>query len=162
MRGLLLLLCLIPCVAAGHPSHVTLMEIESDSGLLEVALQVHRKDLDRGLGSAASGEGMQEAIRALIMNDVLLKNKRGASLPFEWVGMEEKGFAIWVYFQWRPMEPIEHYTLTHQLLLEVEPNIVHTVNFKSKTTRKTLTFRRGETVHRLGTPGPPKRVESDP
>jgi len=148
-RLTVLLLCLFPALCQAHPSHVTLTEVELDQGHLEVGIQLHRADLDRAISQEQRAGNFEAAVRALLLADLVLKDKNGSTLAFQWVGIEEKGFAVWAYIQWAPGQVQRGHTLTNQLLLDVQPKIVHTVNFKAKSARSSLTFRRSQTTHLL-------------
>ena len=156
MRALALLMvtCLFSPAVEAHPSHVTLMQVEVDSGRLEVAVQIHRRDLDRALAPGVSSDQLDASVQALIKGDILLKDKTGRVIPLEWVGAEAQSFSVWAYFQWTLNGTIEEHTLLHQLLLGVEPKLIHTVNFKKGAARSSLTFRRGQTTQSLPKIGP--------
>ena len=141
----------VPMVVSAHPGHVTLMEAELDSGRLEVALQVQRKDLDRALAAAQPKQPLDAAVHGLVKSQLQLKDKDGRTIPLEWVGLEKRGFVVWIYFQWTLKQPLTQHTLSNRLFLDLEPRAVHTVNLSSGKKGASLTYRQGQTTHRLPT-----------
>ena len=137
---------------SAHRGHVTLMEAEFDAGRLEVALQVQRKDLDRALASSPPEQTWDQAVHRLIETHIQLRTKNEKVVPLEWVGVEKKGFVVWIYFQWSLKQPLMTHTLGHRLFLDIEPGTVHTVNLSAQKKQASLTFRQGETRRSLPAP----------
>ena len=138
-----------PTVGLSHPGHATLMEAELDGRRLEVALRLQRSDLERVLGSLKSERSLSTLVQTVVKSDVLLKNAQGSPVPLEWVGLEKKGFLVWVYFQWTLAGPIEEHALTHRLFYDLHPTTIHTVNLRAGKRRASLTFRRTLTTQTL-------------
>ena len=138
-----------PTVGLSHPGHATLMEAELDGRRLEVTVRLQRSDLERVLGTMKPARPLDALVQTVIKRAVQLKNAQGGLVPLEWVGLEEKGFLIWVYFQWTLAGPIEGHALTHRLFFDLHPTTIHTVNLRTGKKRASLTFRRTLTTQTL-------------
>ena len=148
----LVVVVLLPVAVSAHPSHATMASVEWDQNRLEVSLQLQAADVSQALSARKKeAPSYEAAVQRLVRENMVLRDASGQVVPFEWVGMEEAKFGVWVYFQWTLSAPMESYTLEQTLFYETEPRTLHTVNFKKGKERKTRTFRYGEKAKNLPT-----------
>jgi Leu/Phe-tRNA-protein transferase len=133
-----------------HPALTTSAEIELDvdSGKLEVAVYFTPRDLERAL-TAAEGRPVrldkEAKIDTLIENyvdghfDLILKD--GTEATFTWVGQESKLRDTWVYFELDAKGSLQDCKLRNTLLEGLGAEYISTVTFaKAKGGKKSLRF----------------------
>ena len=127
-----------------HPSHSTLAELEVDGNQLQMALQLRMADIDVALTHRKLVGSDEEVYRELVTPHIQLKGPGGKPVPFTWVGMEDEGFQVWVYLEWRLDHPPSAYSLRNTLFYDVESRTVHVMNIREGKKRGSLTFHQGQ------------------
>ena len=72
----------------------------------------------------------EEVLRELVRPHIQLRGPGGRPIPFTWVGMEDEGFQVWVYLEWRLDHPPSAYSLRNTLFYDVESRTVHVMNIR--------------------------------
>ncbi len=152
-------LAILAWTAAAHEYHASLAEVElnPESGRLEVALRVIPEDLEAAL---ASEQGRTVRLETTVDVDALIvtylesrfrvvgPSRKPQSIT--WVGKEVSHQAAWLYFEIPyfeipvdsadPVDPADSWTLENRILFDLEPGQINTVLFRSGQTRSTWSF----------------------
>jgi Domain of unknown function (DUF6702) len=147
VRGALAL-AIFAWTASAHEYHASLAEVElnADTGHLEIALRVIPEDLEAALtakhGAAVRLE-VTDGVDAMIV-DYLASRFRvvgasGEPQPITWVGKEVSYQAAWLYFE-IPVAADGLWTLENRVLFDVSASQINTVLYRAGDSRSTWTF----------------------
>ncbi len=132
---------------AAHEYHASLAEVElnAESGRLEVALRVIPEDFEAVLGAKLGRSVRLEAadvdsvIAEYLESRFLVAGESRTPQPIVWVGKEVSHQAAWLYFE-IPVESGEGWTLDNRVLLEHDSSQINTVLFRAGDKQATWTF----------------------
>lgn len=152
--SLSLLVLALPPGASTHRYHtsVTRLEYNSKEHLAEITVQTFADDIEAALskrsGAASSvrldGSKKTNALALDYLRSVFKLKNSEAEIELQWIGMELKGYTIWIYLQAKAPEGIAKTSLRNNLLFELFSDQVNIVNVLNDGKRNTLIFKRGE------------------
>ena len=144
-----------------HPYHASLAEIElnEETGALEVALRLIPEDLARALSrlpGVTRPVALDQARESAPLARRYVRRKFLVTLPDasaasgrrpvapRWIGMEVSVKAAWLYFEF-PLPPAaRQVALVNRALFELEAEQLNTVDARTPRGRASLVFQRGE------------------
>jgi hypothetical protein len=98
--------------------------------------------------------------RRLVRDHFVVTDKAGNRCPIKWVGLEDKVFQAWLYFEVALKAPLAEHRLSHTLFMDQEPKQVNTVLLAGHGRRGTLVFVPNDSTHPLAL-GDPKAGTHD-
>lgn len=154
LASLSLLLLAFPPVASAHRYHtsVTRLEYNSEEHLAEITVQTFADDIEAALSKRSGAEGnvrldgskKTNALALDYLRSVFKLKKGEAEIELQWIGMELKGYTVWIYLQAKAPEGIAKTSLRNNLLFELFSDQINIVNVLNDGKRNTLIFKRGE------------------
>ena len=137
--------------ASAHRYHtsVTRLEYNAEERLVEITVQTFADDIEAALkrGGASNVRLDSKTTHALVLEYLqkVFEIRSGDSrLEFQWIGMELKGYTVWVYLQAKAPNGLLRTSLRNNLLFEVFPDQVNIVNIIRDGKRTSLVFKRGD------------------
>ena len=156
---LLALLVGPPPRASAHRYHtsVTRLEYNAEERLVEITVQTFADDVESALGKRSGAPGsvrldLSPKTNALVLDylrNVLVLKSGSAELELQWIGMELKGYTVWIYLQAKAPEGISKTSLHNKLLFELFTDQVNIVNVINNGKRSSLVFKRGDSAKQL-------------
>ncbi len=154
--SLMLAALALPPSASSHRYHtsVTRLEYNAQDHLVEITVQTFADDIEAALKRSGAGNVRLESKKS---NELVLDYLRKvfeirsgeSSLELEWIGMELKGYSVWVYLQAKAPNGLSKTSVRNNLLFEVFPDQVNIVNVIGDGKRASLVFKRGDAVKEL-------------
>ena len=143
--------------AFAHPYHASYAEVElnAETGKLEVALKLPTLDLERALSSVSKkidldAEEADGAILTYLQSSFRVTcGEAGEPGELIWVGKEIEARASWLYFEVPVSQGLAGCTLRNTLLLELEPTQLNTVKIVSPGYNRTITLSRDQPSHTI-------------
>jgi uncharacterized protein DUF6702 len=152
--SLLVLALTLLSLAARHPDHGTLVEMDhhAKTGAVEIAVELSAYDLERALGLHRGkptpvdkvDADLETAVFAYLKDQFELRlppaKNEGRSKPLllSWVGMELEDGSAWLYVEAQAGPSLDDCEVTNSLLSAVAAGHVNTVNARSGRKRATL------------------------
>ncbi len=156
--SLLLFVVALPPGASAHRYHtsVTRLEYNAEERLAEITVQTFADDIEAAL-SKRSGAGNvrldgNKKTNALVLEYLrtVFEIKSGdAELDLQWIGMELKGYSVWIYLQAKAPEGLAKTSLRNKLLFDLFADQVNIVNVLNNGKRASLVFKRGDTAKEI-------------
>lgn len=111
--------------ASAHGFHTTEAELHHrpEEARLLASILVAEDDLVRAAGSDPVAEAQ---VRSLVKARFRILGPSGP-ISMSWAGMERERRGLWLHFSFEGVPSLDGVVLEHELLLETEPFVVHTV-----------------------------------
>ncbi len=155
------LVCGLAADAAAHPYHASLAELDlnQETGALELALRLIPEDLARALGrlpGVARRVELEQGAAAAPLAYRYVRRKFLVTLPDasaasgrrpvapRWVGMEVSIKAAWLYLEFPLPSAARRVALVNRALFELEAEQLNTVNARTARGHTSLVFQRGD------------------
>ena len=143
-------------IASAHRYHtsVTRLEYNADERLVEITVQTFADDIEAALKRSGAGNVRLDSKKS---NELVLEylqktleiRSDNARLELEWIGMELKGYTVWVYLQAKAPNGLLKTSVRNNLLFEVFPDQVNIVNVIADGKRASLVFKRGDPLKEI-------------
>jgi hypothetical protein len=165
---LLLAVAALTVPAWPHPYHAARaqMELNGETGRLEVALEVIPEDLQRALRRRTAEPvvlettaGVDQLILAYLRDRFVVLSGGGRPQPLTWVGKELDPKGCVLYFEVELAGGLEGARLRNTVLFELEPGQINTVRLEAGKLRRSLTFHRQQPEQELA---PAEREKESP
>jgi len=151
---LFLLLVALPPGAFAHRYHtsVTRLEYNAAERLAEITVQTFADDIEAAVSKRNGAAGKvrldsSKKTNALVLAyfRTALELKNGdAELELQWIGMELKGYTVWIYLQAKAPEGLANTSLRNKILFDLFADQVNIVNVISNGKRSSVVFKRGD------------------
>jgi hypothetical protein len=152
-------LLLLPSFSPKHEYHVSVthMQFNPAQKSFEVSIRVFTDDLEQGLSQSNGNQRFvvknndknDPFVEKYIRKGFVLTDIQKRPVPMQYVGKEQEEDATWIYleipFQGKP----EGYYLQNSTLMEVFEDQVNMTNIKLVSDKKTLLYKKGQTIHPL-------------
>lgn len=154
--SLMLVFLALPPGAAAHRYHtsVTRLEYNAEDHLVEITVQTFADDIEaaikrRGARHVRLDSKATHALVLEYLRSVFEIRNGESSLELEWIGMELKGYTVWVYLQAKAPNGLSKTFLRNHLLFEVFADQVNIVNVIGDGRRASLIFKRGDPLKEI-------------
>lgn len=136
---ILLASCFASTVAATHPYHVSLAEIELNpkTGNFEVALCVWPADLEKAIALQIDEsidldtiEKLDEHLATYVSKHFRILGGKGEQANIRWVGHEKDLKKAWLYFEVQTEKSKADWTLENRIFFELNEDQSNQVNLK--------------------------------
>ena len=151
--ALLIAVWALPPNASAHRYHtsVTRLEYNAEDRLVEITVQTFADDIEAALkrGGATNVRLDSKAANTLVLEYLqkAFEIRNGeTTLELEWIGMELKGYTVWVYLQAKAPNGLVKTSVRNNLLFEVFQDQVNIVNVIGPGKRASLVFKRGDAL----------------
>ena len=145
--------------ASAHRYHtsVTRLEYNAEDRLAEITVQTFADDIEAAVSkrNGAAGKVRLDASKktnALVLDYLrtAFELKSGdAELELQWIGMELKGYTVWIYLQATAPEGLAKTSLRNKLLFDLFADQVNIVNVINNGKRSSLVFKRGDAAKEI-------------
>ncbi len=146
-------------IAHRYHTSVTRMEYNVEEHSAEITIQTFADDLEAALSkrtrSKASGnisvDGSKKT-NALVfdyLRTVFRLNSGTEQIELQWVGMELKGYSVWIYVQAKLPGGLSKASLRNNLLFDLFEDQVNIVNVLQHGKKVSLVFKRGDDAQRI-------------
>jgi hypothetical protein len=142
-----------PAGVAAHTFHTSLMEMDynAETQSVEIAVQVFSHDLESVL-TKRNGKSVRldktpnvaELTLAYLQSACTLKNREGQEKTFNWVGMEAKADAVWLYVETKMPEGLDGAEMRDRIFFEQLEDQVNLVHVKYNGKKADLVFKIGD------------------
>jgi len=154
----LLVVALAPGASA-HRYHtsVTRLEYNAEEHLAEITVQTFADDIEAALSRRSGAAGnvrldSSKKTNALVLDYLrtVFELKTGdAEVELQWIGMELKGYTVWIYLQAKAPEGLSKASLRNKLLFDLFADQVNIVNVLNDGKRASLVFKRGDAAKEI-------------
>jgi len=145
--------------ASAHRYHtsVTRLEYNAEEHLAEITVQAFADDIEAALSKRSGAAGNVRLDSSQKTNALVLDYLRTAfelksgdeKLELQWIGMELKGYTVWIYLQANAPEGLSKASLRNKLLFDLFADQVNIVNVLNDGKRASLVFKRGDGAKEL-------------
>ena len=144
--------------ASAHRYHtsVTRLEYNAEEHLTEITVQTFADDIEAALSKRSGGRNVRlngaKETNALVLDYLrtVFELKSGdAAVELQWIGMELKGYTVWIYLQARAPADLSKASLRNKLLFDLFADQVNIVNVLNDGKRTSLVFKRGDTAKEI-------------
>ena len=142
-----------------HEYHVsvTQMQYNPAARAFEVSIRLFTDDLEKGLSESngkqrfvvKNGDKNDAFVEKYIRASFVLTSSQKKPVTMQYVGKEQEEDATWVYLEIPFTGSLDGYKLQNNTLLEVFDDQVNMTNIKLPSDKKTLLFKKGQTVQNL-------------
>ena len=146
----------LPAVTSAHRYHtsVTRLEYNAEEHLVEITVQTFADDIEAALKRGGAGNVRLDSRTAnkLVLEylqKVFELRSENERLELEWIGMELKGYTVWIYLQAKAPGGLSKTALRNNLLFELFPDQVNIVNVAGGGKIASLVFKRGDPLKEL-------------
>lgn len=156
------LLCLFLC--GGRPltyhdfhTSLTQMQFNAKEKTFEISVRVFTDDFEKALTQENNGQKVQltnndkldPLIEKYIRKHFSVVNAQKQRKTFDYIGHEAEADAQWLYLEMPYAEPLRGGQLQQTVLMELFDDQVNLVNIQYLTQKKTLVFRKNQTVQEV-------------
>jgi hypothetical protein len=159
LASLSLLVVALAPGASAHRYHtsVTRLEYNAEEHLAEITVQTFADDIEAALSRRNGPAGnvrldFSKKTNALVLDYLrtVIEIKSGdAELELQWIGMELKGYSVWIYLQAKAPAGLSKTALRNQLLFDLFADQVNIVNVLNSGKRASLVFKRGDAAKEI-------------
>lgn len=144
--------------ASAHRYHtsVTRLEYNAEEHLTEITVQTFADDIEAALSKRSGGRNVRldgaKETNALVLDYLrtAFELKSGdAAVELQWIGMELKGYTVWIYLQARAPAGLSKASLRNKLLFDLFADQVNIVNVLNDGKRTSLVFKRGDAAKEI-------------
>lgn len=156
--SLSLLVLALPVGASAHRYHtsVTRLEYNATEQLAEITVQTFADDIEAALRKRSKAGNVRldssKETNALVLDylrSVIALKSAGAEVELQWIGMELKGYTVWIYLQAKTPAGLAKTSLRNQLLCELFADQINIVNVLNDGKRASLVFKRGDAAQEI-------------
>jgi hypothetical protein len=159
LKPLTLFFCLFALGCAGareasaHTFHTSLMQVEYNrqEQLVEIAVHLFSHDLETVLTRRAGRRvrldrttDAQALTLAYLRSAFSLRNRSGQEKTLEWVGMEQKADAVWLYVEAKMPEGLDGAQVRNSIFFDLLDDQVNRVHIKYEGRKADLFFKPGD------------------
>ena len=157
-----IVLSLLGALAPGASAHryhtsVTRLEYNAEEHMAEITVQTFADDIEAALGKRNRATGSvrldgSEKTNALVLDylrTVFELNSGDATIELQWIGMELKGYSVWIYLQAKAPQGLTKTSLRNKLLFDLFADQVNIVNVLNDGKRASLVFKRGDSAKQI-------------
>lgn len=138
--------------AAAHKYYTSLAELNynAETRSVEVSLRVFADDLELALSKRAKRSVRLDAkdapalAAAYLKESFELRNARGEAKELNWVGMETRADAAWLYFEFPMLEGLNGARLRDRVLFDLFEEQINLVGGKNGARKIDFAFKRGD------------------
>lgn len=124
---------------------------------LEISIRVFTDDLEKALSMennnrrfVVNNNDQNDAfVEKYLRKSFVMMDARQQVRPFQYVGKEQEADATWIYLEVPAQGSIEGWMLQNNLLMDVFSDQMNMLNLKLPTGKKTILFKKGQSLHPL-------------
>lgn len=146
----LLCLCMLACLPHKFHASITELEVNPETGKIEVVMRLFTDDLESALGKrlgrpvVIDRDDLSGEVLAYARDVFRIEDGKGQLLTLNWVGMEVQVKNTFVYLELDQPAALEGMTLVQRVFCELFNDQVNTVNHKHGDRHGTLIFKSGD------------------
>lgn len=132
------------------------MQYNPAERIFEVSIRMFTDDLEVALSREttqkirlAPNDAHDPLVERYIRKHFAMQNARKQPRPYQYVGKEPEGDATWVYIEIPFGEALAGSVIRQDVLMEVFDDQVNLINVTYQSQRKTLLFRKNESVQEI-------------
>ncbi|HEV7351022.1 DUF6702 family protein [Telluribacter sp.] len=148
-----------PAAKPAHEYHVSVTQMQYNPAqkALEISIRVFTDDLEKALSVENNNQRFVvnnndqngTYIERYLRKSFVLTDSRQQQRPFQYVGKEQEADATWIYLEVPVPENLAGWTLQNNLMMEVFSDQMNMLNLKLPTGKKTILFKKGQSLHPL-------------
>ena len=153
------ILVLFVAARAVHEYHVSVTQMQYNPAQksLEISIRVFTDDLEKALSMennnrrfVINNSDQNDAfVEKYLRKSFVMMDARQQVRPFQYVGKEQEADATWIYLEVPAQGTIEGWMLQNNLLMDVFSDQMNMLNLKLPTGKKTILFKKGQSLHPL-------------
>ena len=156
--SLSLLIVALPPATSAHRYHtsVTRLEYNAEEQLAEITVQTFADDIEAAVSKRNGTSNVRldgtKKTNALVLDylrSVFALKSGDAEVELQWIGMELKGYTVWIYLQAKAPAGLAKTSLRNRLLFDLFADQVNIVNVLDHGKRASLVFKRGDAAQVL-------------
>ncbi|WP_207503505.1 DUF6702 family protein [Telluribacter humicola] len=152
-------LVLFIAARAIHEYHVSVTQMQYNPAqkALEISIRVFTDDLEKALSVENSNRRFvvnntdqnDPFVEKYLRKSFVLMDAKQQVRNFQYVGKEQEADATWIYLEVPAAGSLEGWALQNNLLMDVFSDQMNMLNLKLPTGKKTILFKKGQSLHPL-------------